>query len=80
MGNHLFLIYIFVGGCALLFSACAPEIIKILADSKYYEAVYVIPPVAISMFFTFAYTSFANIEFFLMQISLRCLFPWQVHC
>lgn len=64
MGNHLFLIYIFVGGCALLFSACAPEIIKILADSKYYEAVYVIPPVAISMFFTFAYTSFANIEFF----------------
>lgn len=62
-----FLIYLLVSGCALLFCAFAPEIMKILADSKYYEAVRVIPPVALGMVFSFMYTTFANVEFFYDQ-------------
>lgn len=57
-------VYAFVGACAVVFSAFAPELMKILASEKYYEAVYVIPPVALSMYFVFLYTSFANVEFF----------------
>lgn len=65
--NVLFAVFLLIGGCALIFSAFAPEIMKILADEKYYEAIYVIPPVAIGTFFSFAYTTFANVEFFFNQ-------------
>lgn len=64
MDNVLYVIYILVAAVVLLFSSFAPEIMKILADEKYYEAVYVIPPVALGLFFSFMYTTFANIEFF----------------
>ncbi len=67
LDKTLFVVFAFIGGCSLMFSAFAPEIMMILAPDKYYEAVYVIPPVAISMFFTFAYTTFANTEFFYNQ-------------
>ena len=62
--DYLFLIFSFVAGCVLIFSAFAPEMISILGGSKYFEARYVIPPVALSTFFTFAYTTFANVEFY----------------
>lgn len=71
-------VYAFVGVCAVVFSAFAPELMKILASEKYYEAVYVIPPIALSMYFVFLYTSFANVEFFYdlnkftMIISMIC--------
>lgn len=64
MDNVLYAVYVLVAVCVLLFSAFAPEIMTILADEKYYEAVYVIPPVALGLFFSFMYTTFANIEFF----------------
>lgn len=67
LDDVLFLIYILVSGVALLFSAFAPEIMRILADEKYYEAVYVIPPVAIGLVFVFMYTAFANVEFYYDQ-------------
>ena len=67
LDDVLFLIYILVAGVALLFSAFAPEIMRILADEKYYEAVYVIPPVAIGLVFVFMYTAFANVEFYYDQ-------------
>lgn len=63
----LYLIFIGVAGVVLLFSAFAPEIMMIMADKKYYEAVYVIPPVALGVFFSFMYTTFANTEFFYDQ-------------
>ena len=67
LDDVLYLIYIFVSACAILFSSFAPEIMKILADEKYYEAVYVIPPLAIGLVFSFMYTTFANVEFFYDQ-------------
>ena len=36
----------------------------ILASSKYQEAVYVVPPIASSIFFIFMYSIYANIEFY----------------
>lgn len=67
LDDTMFLVFIFVAACSVMFSAVAPEMMKILADEKYYEAVYVIPPVALGMFFNFMYVSFANVEFFYDQ-------------
>lgn len=42
----------------------APEIISILAGNKYYEAIYVVPPVAMSLFLLFYTQLFINVEFY----------------
>ncbi len=42
--------------CMLLF---VPELVKIFATSEYYEAIYVVPPVACSVYFIFLYNIFA---------------------
>lgn len=44
--------------------AMAPEVIRLFAPIEYYEAIYVIPPVAMSVFFMFSYTFFAVFEFY----------------
>lgn len=67
LDDTLFCIFAGVGSIAVLFSAFAPELLKILADEKYYEAIYVIPAVALGMFFSFVYTTLANTEFFFDQ-------------
>lgn len=67
LDNVLFLVYIVVALCAVGFSLFAPEIMMILADEKYHEAVYAIPPVTLGMVFLFMYTTFANVEFFFDQ-------------
>lgn len=64
LDDTLFKIYVLIAACVLMFTSFAPEVMKILADPQYYEAVYVIPPVAIGMFFCFMYSAFGNIEFF----------------
>ena len=56
-----FLIVAFVN---ILLIALAPEAIKIFAPDEYYEAIYVIPPVAMSVFFMFSFTFFAVFEFY----------------
>lgn len=48
----------------LLFIMLAPEAIYILAGSKYKEALYVIPPVATSMYLIFLYNVYSIFEFF----------------
>ena len=67
LDDVLFLIFIGVSVCAFMFSSFAPEIMRIMAPAKYYEAVYVIPPVAVGLVFSFMYTAFANVEFFFDQ-------------
>lgn len=42
----------------------APEIIKVLGTDEYLEAIWVIPAVAISVYFTFIYGLFSNVEFY----------------
>lgn len=46
------------------FVAFAPEIVKFMAPPSYAEAVYVIPPVAASSFFTFLYSMFSTVGFY----------------
>ena len=46
---------------SIVFTAFAPEIIYIMAPPQYYEAIYAIPPVAASSFFTFLYNIFSNV-------------------
>lgn len=57
-------ILIFIASINLLLIACAPEVISIMAPSSYYEAIWVIPPVSMSVYFTFLYSLFANFEFY----------------
>lgn len=48
----------------LVMILCAPEIIRIMAAPEYYEARWVVPPVAASIFFLFLTQLFINIEFY----------------
>ena len=47
-----------------LLIACAPDIVKIFAPIEYYDAIWVIPPVSMSVFFMFIYSFFALFEFY----------------
>lgn len=47
-----------------VFILFAPEVVYIVGSSEYREAVYCIPPVAASIYFTFLYNLFSNIEFY----------------
>lgn len=42
----------------------APEAVRLFAPASYYEAIWIIPPVALSCIFTFAYNIFAAFEFY----------------
>lgn len=42
----------------------APEIIEVLAPSQYHEAIYIIPPVAASSYFTFIYNICSIVEIY----------------
>ncbi len=48
----------------LILIAFAPEAISILAPRSYHGAIWVIPPVAASVFFMFLYNLFGNVEFY----------------
>lgn len=41
-----------------------PELIRIFAPVEYYEAIWVIPPVAMSVYFVAVYALFVNVEFY----------------
>ncbi len=48
----------------------APEIIKIFAPMEYYDAIWIIPPIAISVFFMYTYSFFAVFEFYFEKTKL----------
>ena len=56
--------FVFVAIVNLFLIAFAPEVVKIFAPASYYEAVEVIPPVAMSVFFMFFRVFFAVFEFY----------------
>ncbi len=60
-------IMLVIAGLIFLFACFGPEIVWILGGNKYIEAIYVVPPVSASVFFSFLYTLLANIEFFYNQ-------------
>ena len=56
--------FIMIAGVNIALIAFAPEIVSVFAPPEYYDAIYIIPPVAMSGFFMFAYTFFAAFEFY----------------
>ena len=54
ISSWLMLLY---AGVAIFLTYLAPEIVKILATDEYYEAIYIMPPIAAGVFFT----AYANI-------------------
>lgn len=48
----------------LMLIAFAPEVVRLFAPESYYEAIYVIPPIAMSMFFMYSYDIFAKFQFY----------------
>lgn len=73
VGYVTLIIIAFVNIVLILF---APEIVAIFAPSEYYSAIWVIPPVAMSVFFLFSYDLFAKFAFyyektfFIMSVSV----------
>lgn len=55
---------ILIAAVNLLLMAFAPEVVAIFAPPSYYGAIYVIPPITMSVFFMYAYTFFATFEFY----------------
>lgn len=55
---------ILVAGANLVLIALAPEAVRIFAPPAYRDSVYVIPPVTMSVFFTFIFSLFAAFEFY----------------
>lgn len=48
----------------ILLIICAPEVIAIFAPKSYYEAIWIIPPVAMSVYFMYSYDLFAKFAFY----------------
>ena len=48
----------------LLLIAFAPEAVALFAPVNYIDAIWIIPPVAMSVYFMYAYNIFSNIEFY----------------
>lgn len=57
----------------LTFIAFGPELIRIMAPESYYDARWVVPPVAGSVFFTFLYGVFGNVEFYFGKTKMIAL-------
>ncbi|MBO7179278.1 MAG: oligosaccharide flippase family protein [Clostridia bacterium] len=53
-----------VAALSILPVLVAPELMRIIAPPEYAEGVWIIPPVSTSVYFTFLYSLFANIEFY----------------
>lgn len=56
--------FVGIAGVNILLVAFAPEIVKLFAPMEYYDAIWIIPPVAASTYFLFMYSFFASFEFY----------------
>lgn len=55
---------ILIAAVNLFLILLAPEAVRIFAPKEYYEAIWVIPPVAMSVYFMYAYDLFAKFAFY----------------
>lgn len=58
------IVILIVGLACIVAMALGPEIIAIFASKEYYQAIWVIPPVACAVYFKFLYPLFSNVEFY----------------
>lgn len=59
---------IFIAIVNLFLMIFAPEIISVFAPQAYYEAIWVVPPVSMSVFFMYCYDLFAKFAFYYEKI------------
>lgn len=64
---------VIVAAVNILLIAFAPEIVAVFAPDSYYDAIWVIPPVAMSVYFIFAYDLFAKFQFYFEKTSFVML-------
>lgn len=57
----------------LLLIAFAPEIVKIFAPPEYYDAIWIIPPVTMSVYYMFLYVFFADFELYFEKTRIMSL-------
>ncbi|MBQ6385773.1 MAG: oligosaccharide flippase family protein [Lachnospiraceae bacterium] len=55
---------LFVAAVNLILMCFAPEVVRLFAPPAYHEAIWVIPPVAMSVYFSFMYYLFSEFEFY----------------
>lgn len=60
--SYAILIIVAISGMGLI--SIAPEIVRIFAPKDYYSAVWVIPPLVVSVYFLFMYSLFACFEYY----------------
>ena len=53
-----------VAAVNVVLMAFAPEAVMIFAPKEYYDAIWIIPPVAMSVYFIFSYSLFSEFEFY----------------
>ncbi|WP_195599675.1 lipopolysaccharide biosynthesis protein [Longibaculum muris] len=70
IGTNSYYILLLVAILNLLLILVAPEIVTIFAPKSYQSAIWVIPPVAMSVYFMFMYTLFANFSFYFEKTTL----------
>lgn len=56
--------FLLIASLNIILIVFAPEVIRIFAPPQYQEAIWVIPAVSLSVFFTFLYSFFATFEFY----------------
>ena len=67
-----------IGGFITAFIMIAPEFMRLFFQRNYYEAIWCIPPVSISVYFMFLYSVFVSIETYyentkyIMYVSVAC--------
>ena len=64
IANIAYISMTLVAALNLLLIAFAPEIVAVFAPKEYSDAIWVVPPVAMSVFFMFCYDYFARFEFY----------------
>lgn len=78
VGQVTNMLLILLGVLILAIVLIAPEMLKLLFTEDYYEAVWCIPPVSVSIFFMFLYSTFVAVESYyektayIMYVSVAC--------
>lgn len=64
IGKVSYIILALIAICNCVLVAVAPELLKLMAPDSYFEAVWLIPPLTVSVYFIFLYSLFATFEFY----------------
>lgn len=70
IGKISYSILLIIAGLNFMMVALGPELMKIMAPDSYYEAIWVIPPITVSVYFMFLYSLFATFEYYFHKTHL----------